>query len=199
MLFDSKLTWDAHVASAIKKAKKSLFALRLLKKYFNFTEMRTLLDSNFYSILYYNSVIWLTPGLNSNLKQSLMSISANALRSCIGNSGFDISFDNIHKKHRKCTPNQIMLYQIALNLHKVINDLDNSLTFDQIALMDQIVCTGRQRRFEVCRSFNVKIGLNTMANKFYHISNLISLDMLNLKFVHFKKLAKIQFLKNGST
>ena len=27
----------------------------------------------------------------------------------------------------------------------------------------------------------------------------IGLDMLNFDFVHFKKLAKIQFLKNGST
>ena len=36
-------------------------------------------------------------------------------------------------------------------------------------------------------------------NKIAHISNLISLDMLNLRFAHLKKLAKIQFLKNGNT
>ena len=52
VIFDSKLTWDSHISSAIAKAKKSLFALRLLKRYFNGNEMRTLLDSNFYSILY---------------------------------------------------------------------------------------------------------------------------------------------------
>ena len=91
--------------------------------------MRTLLDSNFYSILYYNAVIWLTPRLSPNLKQNLLSISANALRSCIKHAGFDISFENIHKIHNKCTPNQIMLYQTALNLHKVINDLNETLTF----------------------------------------------------------------------
>ena len=41
--------------------------------------------------------------------------------------------------------------------------------------------------------------MNTTANKLYHENNLISLDMLNLKFVHYKKLAKLQFLKNGKT
>ena len=44
-----------------------------------------------------------------------------------------------------------------------------------------------------------KIGLNTTAKKIYHISNLIGLDRLNLKFVHFKKLSKLQFLKYGKT
>ena len=49
------------------------------------------------------------------------------------------------------------------------------------------------------RNFKVKIGMNTTANKFYHINNLIGLDMLNLEFVNFKKLAKIPFLKYGNT
>ena len=57
----------------------------------------------------------------------------------------------------------------------------------------------QQSKFEILRNFQGKIGMNTMANKFYHISKLIGLDQLNLGFVHFKKLAKIQFLKNGNT
>ena len=57
----------------------------------------------------------------------------------------------------------------------------------------------RQLKFEIFRDFRGKIGMNTTANKFYHISKLIGLDSLNLKFVHFKKIAKIQFLKYGKT
>ena len=48
VIFDSKLSWNDHIAHCISKSKKALFALRLLRKYFNFDEMRTLLDSNFY-------------------------------------------------------------------------------------------------------------------------------------------------------
>ena len=94
--FDSKLTWHIHVANAIAKAKKSLFALRLLKRYFNNKDMRLLLDSHVYSVLYYNANVWLTPSLASSLKQNSLSFLACALRSCLMHEGFDISFDKMH-------------------------------------------------------------------------------------------------------
>ena len=46
-IYDSKLNWNIHVAKTIAKAKRSLFGLKLLKKYFNNQEMRRLLDSHF--------------------------------------------------------------------------------------------------------------------------------------------------------
>ena len=91
-----------------------------------------------------------------------------------------------------------MLYQISLNLHKVLNPL-NEINFELVTVLEQTVCGRRQLRFELIRNFNGKIGMNTTANKFYHITNMISLDMLNLSYVHFKKIAKIQFLKYGKT
>ena len=100
VIFDSKLNWHTHVAKAIAKAKRALFALRLLRKHFSNIEMRTLLDSHFYSVLYYNSNIWLTPSLSPDMKQNLLSISATALRSCLMHKGFDISFENLHKTHK---------------------------------------------------------------------------------------------------
>ena len=161
--------------------------------------MRTLLDSNFYSILYYNAVIWLTPTLRSDLKHNLLAASAVALRSCIKNMGFEISFVKLHKINKKCTPEQIMLYQLSLKLHKLLNEHDNILSFELVSVMDQMVCTGRQLNFKIMRNFNTKIGLNTTANKLYPLNELISFDRLNLTFVNFKKLAKIQFLTNGNT
>ena len=117
---------------------------------------------------------------------------------CILN-GFDVSFERIHKNNGKSTPKQLMKYQIALSLHKMINSNNETLTFDQMMLMDQTICTSRQLRFQVARKFNHKVGMNVAANKFFHINNEISFDMLNLSFVHFKKLCKFQFLKYGKT
>ena len=196
VLFDSKLNWNSQAAQSISKAKKALYALRLLKRNFNGNEMRTLLDANFYSILYYNSVIWLTPNLSSEMKQSLLSISANALRSCL-NLSFDVSFENVHKISNKCTPKQIMSYQISLNLHKTLND--PVMKTETLRVIEQSVFTGRQITFEIFRHNNFKIGMNTQANKFYHITKMISLDKLNLSFVHYKKIMKVQFLKYGKT
>jgi hypothetical protein len=64
--FDSKLQWSAQVSNTIIKANCSLCAIKLIKKYFRKAELRTLLTSNFYSILYYNSEIWHIPTLNQN-------------------------------------------------------------------------------------------------------------------------------------
>ena len=61
--------------------------------------------------------------------------------------GFDVSFVNLHKTHKKCTPDQIMLYQIAIKLHKILNDCTNVLSFEHVTVMDQIVCTRRQIKF----------------------------------------------------
>jgi hypothetical protein len=197
--FDTKLNWQLHIANAIFKARKALFALRLLKRFFSNDEMRTLLDAHFYSVLYYNAAIWLTPSLSPDMKQNLLSISANALRSCLMHGSLDISFDRLHKTHKKCTPTQIMYYQMALNLFKIVNNTDHELSFESLTILDQVICTRRQIKFQVQRNFTSKIGLNTTANKLYHLNNLIGLDLLNLTLVHFKKLMKLQFLKYGKT
>ena len=115
------------------------------------------------------------------------------------NDGYDISFVNLHKTHAKCTPEQIMHYQMSLKLHKLLNEHDNKLSFEHVTIMDQIVCTGRQINFQIMRKFNTKIGLNTTANKLYPLNNQINLERFNMSFVHYKKLAKLQYLKNGKT
>ena len=158
--------------------------------------MRTLIDSNVYSVLYYNSVIWLTPYIACDLKHNLLSISANALRNCLVHEGFNMSFEGLHKTHTKCTPEQIMLYQISLNLHRALNSVE-PISTELVNVLDQIVCGRRQIRFEILRNFQFKIGMNTTSNKFFYVSNKIGLDLLNLSYVHYKKIIKIQFLKYG--
>ena len=103
------------------------------------------------------------------------------------------------KKSKKCTLGQIMLYKTSLKLHKVYNATENSLNTETIRLFEQLVCSRRQINFELYRDNALKIGMNTTANKFYHINKQIGLDTLNMNFVHFKKLMKLQFLKNGNT
>ena len=79
-----------------------------------------------------------------------------------------------------------------------------SLTQPQVAnqhvtLMEQIMCTSRQINFQIFKIHNTRVGLNTTENKLFLLNNLIGLDKLNMNFAHYKKLAKIQFLKYGNT
>ena len=197
VIFDSKLTWNCHVTHCINKAKRKLYGLRLLRAFFEPKHMRTLLDSYFYSTLYYNANVWLTTELNSQLKQSLLSISVNALKSCTMHDESLISFDDIHKRNSKCTPMQISMYQRSLILYKAINS--EVFTHDTVSILTHMVCTSRQLKFEILRSFNSKIGLNTQANKLYPLNGKIGLDFLNMGFVQYKKIMKVLFLKYGKT
>ena len=66
-------------------------------------------------------------------------------------------------------------------------------------MLDQLICTRRQVNFQIHKECNIKIGLNTTANKFYPLNNRIGLCMLNMSFVPFKRAAKVLFLKYGKT
>ena len=101
--------------------------------------------------------------------------------------------------HLGATKMQIMYYQMALNLFKTLNSQEHELSFETITVYDRIVCSRRQIKFQIHRNFNYKIGLNTTANKLNYLNNQIGLNLLNLTYVHFKKLMKLQFLKNGKT
>ena len=155
--------------------------------------IRTNLDGWIYRI------IWLTPNISHVMKQSLLSISANALRSCLMYNCKEISFENIHILCKKSTPKQITSYQTAISLHKVLNSLDQECSSEHVRILNNMVCTRRQLRFEIIKDNRFKIGMNSVLNKFYHINKEISLDSLNLAFVHFKKLMKFQYLKYGKT
>jgi hypothetical protein len=79
VIFDSKLQWNAQVSSCLKKANKSLCALKLIRRYFNTKELLQILTNNIYSVLYYNCEVWHLTSLNKCLKHKLHSFSANTI------------------------------------------------------------------------------------------------------------------------
>ena len=92
-----------------------------------------------------------------------------------------------------------MSYQAAIHLYKVINEIFIMCSSEHALFLSNIICPRRQLKFEIFRNNNSKIGMNMLANKFYHISKQISLDALNLTFIHFKRLMKFQFMKTCRT
>ena len=111
----------------------------------------------------------------------------------------EMSFVNIHITCKKSTPEQIMGYQSALQLHKVFSSIFIECTSEHVRILSNVVCSTGQIKFEIIRDNRVKIGMNTGSNKFYQLNKQISLDSINLSYVHFKKLMKIQFLKYGNS
>ena len=192
VLFDSKLSWGPHVAQAICKANKSLYAIRTIKKFFNLAQIKILLTTYFYSTLFYNSEVWLSPFLNSEIRHQLVSSSAKALQCCLTVYNPFISHIKIHEHLKQPLPPKIALYKLSLQLHKIYNQTENS--HEWLHFANQIIITRRQTKFEISKINNYKIGINALSNKLNCLNNQISLKTLEQSFASFKREMKIKFL-----
>ena len=171
---------------------KAQNAIRLIRKFFTKRELLSLITSNFYSILYYNSEIWHLPTLKATLKQSLLSASAKALRVCNKSNDYYVSFNNVHAACDRATPEMILLYKTALSLYKLYKIDFNHLEF--ISLNFNQILTGRQTNFITLKSNERKVGINCLANRLTVINNKIPLNWLNFSLDTFKIKCKKLFL-----
>ena len=178
VLFDSKLNWSDQVAQSIRKAKSAVYAIKQIRKFFTRTELRQLLTSNFYSILYYNCEIWLQPGLNSNLKSQLLSASAKALQICDSKTDVGISFEQLHLVHKRANPQKMMTYRLALQLFKIHNSTTQNN--DWLDYNFQQNFNNRMNKVQIIDRSSLRIGRNNMMNRMTCLNGKIDFDWLNL-------------------
>ena len=193
VLFDSRLLWSLHLNSAIKKANKAKCAIQLLSRYFNKVELTNLLTANYFSILYYNCDIWLIPFLKPQVKQQLLSASANALKVCLKALDRSISFIQLNKLASRATPIQLMEYKHSLLLFKIFNDHHRGK--DWVNLNFNQNFSRRSEKFACTNRKNYKVGGNVASNRLTVINNLIPNAWLNLSLDTFKVKTKEFFLK----
>ena len=194
VLFDSKLQWNDQVAQSIRKSKQALHALRLVNKYMTKTEMKILLTANFYSTLYYNCEVWLIPTLSPILKQQLLSASANGLRILGGMNDERISFEQLHRLHKRATPTNMMKHRMSIQLYKIYNG-----TMDGEDWMDLNLQQNFNLRINTVQIFDksrLRIGRNIMMNRLPVLNNEIPFDWLNLSLNSFKMKTKTKFMIN---
>ena len=192
VIFDQKLQWSDQIANCVTKSSKSLVAIKMLKFFFNTTELLTFVTSNYYSVLYYNSEIWHLPSLRSNLKQKLLSSSSGAIRACVKYCTRNISFENLHAMYHRATPEKILLYKSAISLYKLYNYED--LSIEWVSLNVNQILTSRQTKFVISKAHTKKVGINALANRLYILNNKIPLNWLNFSYVTFKLYCKKEFL-----
>jgi hypothetical protein len=191
--FDSKMQWSEQVANTIKKANKSLIAIKLISRYFHTHEITNLITSNFYSVLYYNSEIWHLPKLAPYLKNLLLSASAKALKLCTHSYTQEMSFIELHEINKRATPEQYCIYKHSLTLHHIYNNETPTMEWQNLNF-NQAFST-RNDKFNSFDNSNYKVGkTNIMANRFTCLNNLIPLDWLNLDKTKFKLNCKAKFL-----
>ena len=93
----------------LNRNKLILVALKLIRKYFNPEEMKQLITSNIYTVLYYNCEIWLILSLNQALHRHLKAASSAVLGLC-GKRDWTTSQEVMHRTHKRATPEGMMNY-----------------------------------------------------------------------------------------
>ena len=191
--FDAKLQWTEQVSNVVKKANKSLLAIKLISKFFTQTEIKNLLTSNFYSVLYYNSEIWHLPKLNAYLKSLLLSTSSRALKLCTPSYTQEMSFVKLHEINNRATPEQFCIYKHSLLLHSIYNL--KTPPQEWINLNFNQMFNRRENNFKVYDNSNYKIGkLNILANRLTCLNNVIPLIWLDFDKIKYKLLCKEKLL-----
>ena len=190
--FDTKLNWQTHVQTAVTKSNKALQALRIIRKHFTKKELLALTISNYYSILFYNSEIWLLPSLTKTTKNSLLTASAKPLKMCYPAYNNLVSYNQLHVTLKRATPTSITNYNHALLLHKVYNS--ESPNHDWIEIHFNQNFNNRLNNANFHDTSNNKQGKNLLSNRFASISNKIPYTWLNMPYKSFKEKSKLLFL-----
>ena len=192
VVFDSKMQWSNQVSKAINNSKRALHGIKIIKKYLSKSETKTLLTSNFYSVLYYNCEIWLSQALNVRNKQQLLSASANALKMLNNVSDPRISFAQLHKQEKRATPMSFEKYKLSIQLFKIYNG--GTMIDDWLDMNVQQNFNARNPKFHINDFSKLKVGKNILSNRLTCLNNEVDLDWLNLSLIAFKLKAKKHFL-----
>ena len=192
VLFDSKLCWSPHIKNAISKSSKALNALRIIRKYFTSKELLQLVTSNYYSILYYNSEIWNVHSLKQFDKKLLLTASAKALKLATHFCDPMISYDNLHVTTNRATPSMYCDYKLSLLLYKTYNMQQPEEEWIIINFTQTLM--SRQVFFHVNKNNRLRIGLNSLCNRFHYLNNKIPLEWLNYNYLTYKMQCKKLFL-----
>ena len=190
--FDSKLSWHYQTQNAINKSKMALNAIFLIRKYFSKRQLLSIITSNYYSILYYNAEIWLLPTLTTQLKQKILSASAQPLKMTTNNYNYMMSYETLHTMNQRANPKQITFYKHALLLHKIYND-DSNITWSDLFFSQHF--NQRNQTIKFFNTANYKVGNNLLTNRFVLLNGKIELSWLNDSFNSYKIKCKTKFLQ----
>ena len=180
---DSNMKWKEHVDKAVSESNSSLYAIRMIRKYFSTEEVRNLLTALYYSKLYYGSEICHLQGLTLNLKKSIKLASANACKMCIPRANSHLLTHNeIHNLAKRAMPDNMCMYKHALMLHKLLR---NDLCDDELMNLNfQIADNGRSTRLKFIKRQNYDVGKNILLNRLHILNDKIekNIHCMNQKF-----------------
>jgi len=191
VILDNRLTWDRQVDKVIVDSRRSLQAVKLVRRYFNEEETAKLVTSLVYSRLYYASEAWLLPTLKERQFNKLHSQSGQILK--VVDKG--LSYSDLHKKFNRATPRLFSLYQTCINYYNIVKDNDY-LPTEKVKVSLNTMRSARNEYLVFIRQNNYKCGLNNVSNRLRSVTNMIKKDWMVVEKSAFKTLCKKHVIQN---
>jgi hypothetical protein len=151
-----------------------------------------LLTSNYYSVLHYDSEVWLIHSLSISIKKLLLSTSSNALKVAFNYRFQFINYIELHKMAGRANPSMLTNYKLALLLYNIHNSVNQSDEWVHLNLNP--ATTSRQTCFHVIRNNRIIIGLNAITSRLMFLNDKIPLELLNIGYDSYKVECKRLFL-----
>ena len=121
-------------------------------------------------------------------RNDILSSSAKAIRMCSKSYINDLSFDTLHARYNRATPEKVLLYKHALSLYKLFNSTDHNVEWVSLNLNQ--INTSRQTHFITGKSNLKRVGLNAIANRYHILNGKIPLNNFNKSLNSFKMIVK---------
>jgi len=185
VIFDNRLSWDRQVEKAIMDSRRSLQAIKVVRRYFNMDETVKLVTSLVFSRLYYASEAWLLPTLKGKLYDKLHSQSGKILKIV----DKDLSYSQLHKKYNRATPRIFSLYQTCVNYYNIMT-VQGFMADEKTRIMLNTMQSNRNDTFVFIRQNRYKCGLNSISNRLRLVTNIIKKVWLFVEKPAFKILCK---------
>ena len=185
VILDNQLSWDLQIEKVITDSRRSLQAVRMVRRYFSKEETAKLVTSLVYSRLYYASEAWLLPTLKEKLFKKLNSQSGKILKIV----DKELSYTQLHKKYNRATPRIFALYQTCINYYNIMRSWGFMREEKAKAQLNTMQST-RSNFLIFIRQNNYKCGLNNISNRLRSVTNVIKKDWMLVDKNAFKTLCK---------
>ena len=193
LIFDHKMSWDAHVEKLLKEANSRTQAVRHIHPHLTKAECLNIAHGLFFSNLYYCSSVWLTDMLPKKLMKRVTTASCSCLRAVFGYKIKDISTEELHKEADILTPNQKSVYDKAVIFWRIVNNCEPQELF--LDLLLQGSHNKRQQTFFIQQSNKDKVGKFSFANRLNDNVPLLSDAWLDESEKQMKKTLKTLILE----
>jgi len=136
IIFDKNLSWRVHIEELKKKIAKIQCGIKIIRRKLNFKQTLVIVTSQALSVLYYASVVWLTPHIAKTLLKLVERMHYRCVRLIVRDYRQRVSREVIDKATKRLPPNLWAKYagcSMMMNLRmqgqpiRMLTDLNTNL------------------------------------------------------------------------